>query len=176
MRNCGDVFKVCKNLEDEAIAYVAKCKTDVDALKTAYNTLHQTQEMLNHTSAKLTSVMDSHDRMSSRIIEAMTCSAWEALIEEKAELSHSINGDTSSTTNVVSINRAARSVDILTVLTQRIVSATVTPACNSTELAWLEEHQANITVGGTQNIRAGNEPSRSFAVTGEGSLIGDPLG
>merc|ERR1719195_1442443 len=24
MRNCGDVFKVCKNLEDEAIAYVAK--------------------------------------------------------------------------------------------------------------------------------------------------------
>ena len=39
-------------------------------------------------------------------------------------------------------------VDILTVLTQRIVSATVTPACNSTELAWLEEHQANITVGG----------------------------
>ena len=38
-------------------------------------------------------------------------------------------------------------VDILTVLTQRIVSATVTPACNSTELAWLEEHQANITVG-----------------------------
>ena len=46
-------------------------------------------------------------------------------------------------------------VDILTVLTQRIVSATVTPACNSTELAWLEEHQANITVGGTLNIRAG---------------------
>ena len=39
-----------------------RCKTDVDALKTAYNTLHQTQEMLNHTSAKLTSVMDSHDR------------------------------------------------------------------------------------------------------------------
>ena len=35
-----------------------RCKTDVDALKTAYNTLHQTQEMLNHTSAKLTSVMD----------------------------------------------------------------------------------------------------------------------
>ena len=65
-------------------------------------------------------------------------------------------------------------VDILTVLTQRIVSATVTPACNSTELAWLEEHQANITVGATLNIGAGNEPSRCFTVTGEGSLIGDP--
>ena len=60
-------------------------------------------------------------------------------------------------------------VDILTVLTQRIVSATVTPACNSTELAWLEEHQANITVSETLNIRAGNEPSLSFTVTGEGS-------
>ena len=45
-----------------------RCKTDVDALKTAYNTLHQTQEMLNHTSAKLTSVMDSHDRSGRKLI------------------------------------------------------------------------------------------------------------
>ena len=47
--------------------------------------------------------------MSSRIIEAMSCSAWEALIEEKAELSHTIHGDVDETTNVISINRAARS-------------------------------------------------------------------
>ena len=56
-----------------------RCKTDVDALKTAYNTLHQTQEMLNHTSAKLTSVMDSHDRSGRKLPQSFRLTSKDLL-------------------------------------------------------------------------------------------------
>lgn len=76
MKNCGIAYRTCKTLEDEAIAYVSRshnwtseqwhliphlcrCRTDSSSVESQYHALYQTSEMLNKTSAKITSVISA---------------------------------------------------------------------------------------------------------------------
>merc|ERR1712150_470223 len=145
LKQCGEVFRGCKNLEDEAIAYVAKCRTDPSDVTSQYNTLHQAHELFNHTSDKLSDVISGHEsRAITKTGTYTTCSVFHSYIASLITSGTSVISSHSTSSTEVSISRS-RAVETMVNLVTLIVSATVYPACSTDELSKLGDHQTSIT-------------------------------
>merc|ERR1719242_587400 len=63
---CVNVYKECKKMEDDAVAYVARCRTNMGSLQKTYEFLYYTQDMLNKTNSKVREIISGSNFINSQ--------------------------------------------------------------------------------------------------------------